>query len=89
MAKLGKSLSGVASAKAEQPMKPRIKVEILDEGAIINGYSLKRHDVVELEQGHIDNHRGHGVRLGDVADDDRREVKDVYRQITHSEDQAE
>jgi hypothetical protein len=53
------------------------KYVTMDEGVVINCHKLGAGTVIELTEEEAANHRSHGLRLDDVAADDRREVKNV------------
>lgn len=65
---------------SNDPSNPNVelfKVEVLDSDTVINCHELKAGTVVELTEEEIRMHRMHGLRLGDVAKDDDREVFDL------------
>lgn len=76
----------VEAANNRNPMV-KVKVEILDDGTMVQGHMLEGGTIIELDPRDLTHYRAHGMRFGDVKEDDSRSVKDIHRQITHSEDQ--
>lgn len=67
----------VGNVERKPIVEEKLKIEILEEGTILNGHVLPAGAVVELTASDIDNHRDHGLRFGPVADDDTRDIFDV------------
>ncbi len=53
------------------------KVEVLTDEAVINGHELAAGTIVMLNEDDITTFRSGGICLGDVPEDDKRDVFDV------------
>lgn len=80
--KAGDDEVGEANRHPGSPDDPQPSQELrryctMDEGAIVNGHSLKKGTVIELNDEEVSNHRARGVPLDDVHPEDNREVYSV------------